>query len=125
MTVSRPRVLQSGDDIRLGGGLHNVETVSGTAVHLVDVVGVASVVPLVELLGDPSFELVSSARKTAPLPPSGLLGGVPEPVAEHARWWERHIVEVLTGLPPEHERTATVMGRAVRWSTRPQSPSFS
>jgi transposase InsO family protein len=108
MTVSRPRVLQSGDDIRLGGGLHNVETVSGTAVHLVDVVGVASVVPLVELLGDPSFELVSSARKTAPLPPSGLLGGVPEPVAEHARWWERHIVEVLTGLPPEHERTATV-----------------
>jgi hypothetical protein len=75
MTVSRPRVLQSGDDIRLGGGLHNVETVSGTAVHLVDVVGVASVVPLVELLGDPSFELVSSARKTAPLPPSGLLGG--------------------------------------------------
>jgi hypothetical protein len=75
MTVSRPRVLQSGDDIRLGGGLHNVETVSGTAVQLVDVVGVASVVPLVELLGDPSFELVSSARKTAPLPPSGLSAG--------------------------------------------------
>jgi hypothetical protein len=36
-----------------------------------------------------------------------LLDGVPEPVAEQARWWERHIVEILTGLPPEHEPTAT------------------
>jgi hypothetical protein len=36
-----------------------------------------------------------------------LLDGVPEPVAEQARWWERHIVEILTGLSPEHEPTAT------------------
>ncbi|TDO27656.1 Mu transposase-like protein [Kribbella sp. VKM Ac-2527] len=107
MTVSRPRLLRSGDDIRLDGRLHSVETVSGAAVRLVDVVGVVSEMPLAELLGDPGFELVSSARQVAPLPPSGLLDGIPEPVADHARWWERHIVEILTGLPPEHEPAAT------------------
>jgi putative transposase len=52
---------------------------------------------------DPGFALVSADRAAAPLAPSGLLDGVPEAVAEQARWWERHIVEILTGLPPEHE----------------------
>ncbi|MGB8202413.1 MAG: Mu transposase C-terminal domain-containing protein, partial [Pseudonocardiaceae bacterium] len=107
MTVFRPRVLRAGDDIRLGGELHSVEAISGTAVRLVNVVGAASVVPLIELLSDPGFELLSSARKAAPLPPTGLLDGVVDSVAEQARWWERHIVEILTGLPPEREPTAT------------------
>ena len=55
------------------------------------------------MLTDPGFALVSADRAAAPLAPSGLLDGVPEAVAEQARWWERHIVEILTGLPPEHE----------------------
>jgi hypothetical protein len=107
MTISWPRVLQAGDDIRLGREMHGVEAVSSTVVRLVNVVGVVSVVPLVDVLSDPGFALVSSARDAAPLPPSGLLYGVPESVAEQARWWERHIVEILTPcLPPEHEPTA-------------------
>ncbi|MDI5975854.1 Mu transposase C-terminal domain-containing protein [Amycolatopsis magusensis] len=107
MTVSRPRVLQAGDDIQLGGELHNVEAVSSTAVRLVNVVGTVSVVPLVDVLSDPSLALASSARDAAPLPPSGLLDGLAEPVAAQARWWERHIVEILTGLPPDHAPAAT------------------
>jgi putative transposase len=107
MTVSRPRRLRAGDDILLGGELHGVEAVSGTVVRLVNVVGTVSVAPLAEVLSDPGFALVSSGRDAAPLPPSGLLDGVPEAVAEQARWWERHIVEILTGRPPEHEPTAT------------------
>jgi putative transposase len=107
MTVSRPRLLQVGDDIRFGGELHSVDAVSSAVVRLVNVVGAVSVVPLAAVLSDPGFALASSAREAAPLPPSGLLDGVPEPVAEQARWWERHIVEILTGLPPEHEPTAT------------------
>jgi transposase InsO family protein len=108
MTVSRPRLLRAGDDIVLRGELHGVEAVSGTQVRLVNVVGAVSVVPLAAVLSDPGFALASGGRDTAPLPPSGLLDGVPEAVAEQARWWERHIVEILTGLPPEHEPTATV-----------------
>jgi|SRR5690606_16681244 len=41
--------------------------------------------------------LASSGRDAAPLPPSGLLDGVPDAVAEQARWWERHIVEIDPG----------------------------
>ena len=33
--------------------------------------------------------------------PFGLLEGLPEPVLAAARDWERHVVEVQTGLPPE------------------------
>jgi putative transposase len=101
MTVSRPRMLRAGDDILLGGELRTVEVVSGTTVRLANVAGVVSVVPLAELLTSPGFALASCAG--APLPPSGLLDGVPEAEAQRARWWERHIVELLTGLPPEHD----------------------
>jgi hypothetical protein len=107
MTVSRPRLLRAGDDILLGGGLHTVEAVSGTVVRLVNVAGTVSAVPLAEVLSDPGFALASSVRAPAPLPPSGLLDGIPEAEAEQARWWERHIVEILTGLPPGHDPAAT------------------
>jgi len=103
VTVSRPRVLRAGDDVRYAGGVHCVEAVSGSTVRLVDVVGAVSGVPLAQLLGDPTFELLSSSQRPAPLPPSGLLDEVQDSVARRARWWERHIVEVLTGLLPEHE----------------------
>jgi len=102
MTVSRPRVLRTGDDILLDGELHTVQAVSGTMVRLANVVGTVSSVPVAELLASPGFALASPARAPAPLPPSGLLDGIPDAEAERARWWERHIVEILTGLPPEH-----------------------
>jgi putative transposase len=66
-----------------------------------------SELPLAEVIRAPGFA-VAADRDVAPLPPSGLLDGVPEAVAEQARWWERHIVEILTGRPPEHEPTAPV-----------------
>jgi hypothetical protein len=34
------------------------------------------------------------------LPPNGLLDAVPATALEEARWWEQHVVEVLTGLVP-------------------------
>jgi len=102
MTVSRPRVLRTGDDVLLDGELHTVQAVSGTTVRLANVVGAVSSVPVAELLASPGFALASPAGAPAPLPPSGLLDGIPDAEAERARWWERHIVEILTGLPPEH-----------------------
>jgi hypothetical protein len=39
----------------------------------------------------------------ASLPPLSLLAAAPPTVAEQARWWERHVVEVQTGLPPDAE----------------------
>jgi putative transposase len=100
VTVSRPRVLRTGDDILLNGELHTVEAVSGTAVRLADVTGTVSEMPAAGLLASPGFAFSSSMP--APLPPSGLLDGIAEEEAGRARWRERHITEILTGLAPEH-----------------------
>jgi putative transposase len=100
MTVSRPVVLQAGDEVRLGNGSHTVVAVSAAAVRLADVTGAESVMPLVRVLADPAFALITPRGQPARLPPEGLLGQLPAAVAERARWWERHIIEVLTGLPP-------------------------
>jgi len=39
-------------------------------------------------------------RPGGPLPSAGPLDGLPEATVAEALWWERHIVEVLRGLPP-------------------------
>ncbi|MEV4125023.1 Mu transposase C-terminal domain-containing protein [Nocardia sp. NPDC049707] len=53
-----------------------------------------------QILADASFELLTG-RKQPPLPPSGQIGDLPPDVVEHARWWERHIIELLTGRGPD------------------------
>jgi hypothetical protein len=89
-----------------------------------------SELPLAEVIRAPGFAVVAADRDVAPLPPSGLLDGVPEAVAEQARWWERHIVEILTGRPPEHEPTAPVNRSTTRAGCRcgsgnwPRSPNW-
>jgi hypothetical protein len=92
-------VLRVGDEIRFDGQLQTVVALSGTSVRLVAATGAASVVLLPRLLSDPGFALVGAAG--APLPPLGVLEGLPGEVVERARWWERQLVEVLTGLPPQ------------------------
>jgi hypothetical protein len=103
--VCRPGVLRAGDEVRFDGCPHTVVALSGTSVRLVDVTGATSVVLLSHLLSDPSFALVGSPR--VPLPPLGALEGLPEEVLEQAHRWERHIVEVLTGLPAGAEPGTT------------------
>lgn len=100
MTVSRPEILKPGDEVRLGNGSHTVVAVAAAAVRLADVTGAESVMPLGQLLADPAFELIT-LRRLAPLPPGGLLDQVPAAIAGQARWWEQHIIEVITGLRPE------------------------
>ncbi|MGC5015770.1 hypothetical protein ACLQ2R_33840 [Streptosporangium sp. DT93] len=74
-------------------------------VQLTDVVGGEVTYTWAELFRVPGFAVVSQTR--APLPPQGLLEGLPAAVVEQARWWEHHIVEVLTGFPPEAGSAAT------------------
>jgi putative transposase len=104
MTVSRPRVLQAGDAIRLSGSLHTVVSVSAATVRLSDVVGAETELPLSQVMRH--LDLVS-ASAPAPLPPSGVLDGLPPAAAELARWWEEHIIEVLTGRRPDAAPTST------------------
>nr|WP_246003128.1 Mu transposase C-terminal domain-containing protein [Nocardia tenerifensis] len=66
-------------------------------VRLVDAAGAPTVARLPDLLGDPALEVLSGPT----IAPLRSLDSLPAEVVEAARWWERHIVEVLTGLPPD------------------------
>jgi len=96
----RPGLLAVGDRVRLAGTLHTVIAVAGTAVRLAASSGVVTEMSLARLLMGEGFEMVSASSRP-PLPPSTPLDGLPEAVAAEALWWERHIVEVLRGVPPQ------------------------
>jgi putative transposase len=99
MTVSRPPSLRAGDEVLVDGAAHTVTGLSGSRVWLVDVTGAKSSVALAELLSTPGFRMVT--RPPAALPPQGLLDSLPAEAVDQARWWEGHIIEVITGVPPE------------------------
>jgi putative transposase len=92
-------VLRPGDWVTYDGGDHQVVALAGTSVRLRSQSGADSVVLASHLMAAPDFAVTG----TEPLPalePSGLLATLPEPVREAAHEWERHMVEVETGLPP-------------------------
>jgi putative transposase len=93
-------VLRPGDWVHFDGGEHQVVAVVGTSVRLRAPVGTESVVLASYLMASPGFMVVGGA----PMPrvePFGLLDGLPGEVLAEAREWERHLVEVETGLPPD------------------------
>ncbi|WP_211275623.1 Mu transposase C-terminal domain-containing protein [Actinoplanes rectilineatus] len=105
MTVSRPPILRIGDEVRLRDQVHVVDGLANGEIRLLDVTSEVVMMPLSQLLTDPTFRVVA-AVPPAPLPPAGLLEGLPDEAVEQARWWERHIMEVITGLPPSSEKDA-------------------
>jgi putative transposase len=99
VTISRPTEIGAGDEVRLGDRTATVVAVTGTGMQLQDITGQQFTITRGELLASPGFQVITA--RTAPLPPSGLLDGIPEEAAEKARWWERHIAEVRwTGASP-------------------------
>ncbi|MFC9938561.1 Mu transposase C-terminal domain-containing protein [Nocardiopsis alba] len=102
------RILRPGDRVIF----HDAEwavTAVGEAVRLADGAGASQVVLLSYLLSSPGFELLSdsSTPVTPRLEPAGLLEALPTTVIEKAREWERHVLEVQTGLLPGAERPRT------------------
>ncbi|MFJ3575386.1 Mu transposase C-terminal domain-containing protein [Streptomyces rubiginosohelvolus] len=93
-------VLRPGDWVSFDDGDHQVVALSGTSVRLRSDCGAETVVLASYLMASPGFTVTG----TEPLPqlePSGLLSTVPEAALAAAREWERHVVEVETGLPPD------------------------
>ena len=84
MTVSRPPELGAGARLRLDGALVTVVKVTGTEVELQDVTGARLTLTGGELFASPGFELVTA--RPAPLPPPGLLDGLPAHVVSQAQW---------------------------------------
>ncbi|MET7770492.1 Mu transposase C-terminal domain-containing protein [Nocardia sp. NPDC005366] len=97
--MERPHVLSVGDQVVFGGTGHTVVAISGTRIRLLSNAGEASVVALPYLLAAADFELVGSGPPPK-IEPLNLLDTLPETVLAEAREWERHVIEVETGLPP-------------------------
>jgi putative transposase len=90
-------VLRPGDALRLGGEAHAVAGVNSATVRLIDVTGAEREVPTATLLADPGLELVTVSR--VPMAPQPVLERLSAETVEHARWWEQHLIEVITGVP--------------------------
>jgi putative transposase len=100
--ASRVAVLRPGDWVHHDGGEHQVVAVGGTSVRLRSQDGGESVLLASYLMAAPDFAVVDGAP-TPQVEPFGLMAGLPEEVLAEAREWERHVVEVETGLPPGAE----------------------
>lgn len=103
--MAKPMVLRVGDRVRFDGRAQTVAGLSGTLIRLADERGGTSVIHLPHLLAADGFEHLGE-RAAAPVLVPGLLSAVPEELVEEAAWWEAHIVEVITGRPPEAEAGA-------------------
>ncbi len=92
--------LRIGDRVRFSGAVRTVIGLSGTLVRLAGTDGALTEVMLAELVSSADFELIGVPPRT-PLPQVTPLDGLPEAAVAEALWWERHIVEVLRGIPPD------------------------
>ncbi|MFE7765887.1 hypothetical protein [Streptomyces sp. NPDC057438] len=100
MSRTSPRgALRVGDRVRFDGQVHTVAGLAGTTVRLVDRHGAPSLMMFTHLMAAEDFELLDSQAGTPGLPPFGQLDTVPEPALLKAQFFERHLIEVETGVP--------------------------
>ena len=100
MSAGRTAVLRPGDWVIFDGGEHQVVGFAGTSVRLRSAAGEEQVVLGAYLMASAGFEVIDGARRPE-IEPFGLLDGLPDAVLAAARDWERHVVEVQTGLLPD------------------------
>ena len=98
--AGRPGELGIGDRVRVAGRDQTVIGVSGPVVRLADTGGQVVTVSVSGLLSAEDFAVLD-ARPRPGMPPVSVLDDLPGEVVQEALWWQRHIVEVLRGVPPE------------------------
>jgi hypothetical protein len=102
LTLAQAAVLRPGDWVTYDGGEHQVIALAGTTIRLRSVEGAEQAVLAGHLWSSPGFE-VAGREPLAEVEPFGLLDSLPAEVVTAARQWQRHVVEVETGLPPGSE----------------------
>ena len=91
-----------GDRVRVDGVPQVVIGVSGTGVRLAGEDGTVVAATVTGLLAEGRVDLDGAGAGLGDVPRREVgLEGLPEAVVEAAQWWERHIAEVVYGLPPD------------------------
>ena len=96
--MRRAAALRPGEWVQFDDGEHQVLALAGTSVRLRSSMGVDQVVLASHLFASPGFA-VTGADEPVQIEPFGLLDGLSEDVIAAAREWERHVVEIETGVP--------------------------
>ncbi|MFI0794758.1 hypothetical protein ACH4OY_19030 [Micromonospora rubida] len=98
------RLLRGGDRVVFEDVEQQVVALTGSRVRLVGPDGTPTAVLLMHLVDSPGFRVVGGTVAAAQAVTAlHQLDDLDENVADRARRWERHIVEVETGLPPDVE----------------------
>jgi hypothetical protein len=100
VTSARPGRLRLGDRVRFQEHTYTVVGLTGVGVRLAGADGTGMLLDQVHLQSAGDFAVLGAGDR-ATLGSAALLGHLPGPVAERALWWQRHLVELLTGLPPD------------------------
>ena len=96
------RRLVVGDRVRVDGVPQVVIGVSGTGVRLAGKDGTVVAATVTGLLAEGRLDLDGAGTGLGDVPRREVgLEGLPEAMVEAARWWERHVAEVVYGLPPD------------------------
>ena len=85
------------DCLRLQGQTWMVGAIGDGVVHLAADGRATITITWAALLNDPTFEVLG-VRERGPMPSTAVFDALPGPVQARARWWERHITEMLDGL---------------------------
>lgn len=98
MRTRGPQQLLLGNLVRFNDRVWTVVAFNDGRVHLTDALGDSVCMQADQLVSMPGFEIAESERCH-----DGEVGDldVPSAALERARWWERHVLEVITGLPSE------------------------
>jgi transposase InsO family protein len=103
--VSRRQVVRVGDRVPFDDAEYMVVGLDGTSARLASVgdrgpeaSGGAGVVLVTHLLAAPDFQVLSSSGPMSRAGSLSVLGDLSAEASDRAAWWERHVVELLTGL---------------------------
>ncbi|MBK3567063.1 hypothetical protein [Streptomyces sp. MBT62] len=91
-----PTRLTVGDRVRLERGTHTITELRGRQLTLTDPAGEARLADVLTVLFDREFALLDhAATRNCAGDPSAVEGDA----MAVARWWEPHVIEVLSGVP--------------------------
>jgi putative transposase len=94
--------LRLGDFVKVGDGLQEIIGIDGQAVVLLGGDGRRTACKVGALLSDPAVEIVTCGQRRRPVAPD-YFDMLPEDIRDKALWLERHVSEVLDGVPAGSE----------------------